>query len=370
MKDFLEIFNQYKWNEVYDLIISKTKSDIEIALAKNQPDLEDFAAMISPAAESYLEDMAEKSMALTQERWGRTISLYAPLYLSNECQNICTYCGFSFDNKIRRKTLSKDEIERECIALKELGFDRILLVTGEAFKTVGMSYFLSILKIIKTHFSSISMEVQPLEEEDYLLLKKNGVHGILVYQETYNKVCYKEHHTKGRKSNFEYRLNTPDRIGKTAMHHIGIGALLGLGDWRADSFFTALHLSYLERKYWQTKYSISFPRLRPYSGGNVQNECISDRQLTQLICAYRIFNQEVELSLSTRESEHFRNNILQLGINSMSAGSKTNPGGYSIEEKSLEQFEIDDNRSPELISNLIVELGMEPVWKDWDKVYS
>lgn len=370
MKSFLEIFREYEYEQVSELIHSRTISHVESALNKVNPGLIDFAALISPSADAYLEEMAMKSRELTIERWGKTMSLYAPLYLSNECQNICTYCGFSLNNKIKRKTLSEHEIELECKTLKKLGFDRILLVTGEAFKTVGMAYFLKSLEIVRSYFSSVSMEVQPLEEDDYRLLKENGVHGILVYQETYCEKSYKAFHPKGRKANYNYRLETPDRIGRAEMHHIGIGALLGLDDWRVDSFYSALHLDYLEKTYWKTKYSISFPRLRPYSGGELANDCITNRQLTQLICAYRIFNNEVELSLSTRESENFRNHVLNLGINSISAGSKTNPGGYSVESESLEQFEIDDNRSPQVIEQLIINSGMEAVWKDWDKAYS
>ena len=266
--------------------------------------------------------------------------------------------------------LNEAELIAECEALKSMGFDRVLLVTGEAFNKVGMPYFLESLEIVKSYFSSISMEVQPLEQDDYRVLKRSGVHGILVYQETYNKESYRTYHTKGRKANFDHRLKTPDRIGSAEIHHIGLGVLLGLDDWRVDSYFTALHLNYLEKTYWKSKYSISFPRLRPYAGGDIKGECITDRQLTQLICAYRIWNQELELSLSTRESENFRNNIIHLGVNSMSAGSKTNPGGYAVEPHSLEQFQIDDNRSPEQISNLIKRSGMEPVWKDWDRSYS
>lgn len=188
----------------------------------------------------------------------------------------------------------------------------------------------------------------------------------MVYQETYHQLDYKKHHPKGKKSNFYYRLDTPDRLGKAGVHKIGLGTLIGLEDWRTDSFFTALHLDYLEKTYWRTKYTISFPRLRPFSGGLEPKVAMSDRELVQLICAYRILNEEVELSISTRETQRFRDNVIKLGITSMSAGSKTNPGGYSVEPQSLEQFEISDERSADEIVAMLQENDYEAVWKDWE----
>lgn len=365
---FKHIFDAHDWDEIKSSIYRKTARDVEAALQKAERNLEDFKALISPAATPYLEEMARLSREATLKRFGNTMQLYAPLYLSNECQNICTYCGFSYDNKLRRKTLNSVEIVKEMDALKKLGFEHVLLVTGEANQTVGMDYFRKALKIVRPHFANVSMEVQPLEGEDYSELSQIGVHAVLVYQETYHKEDYKKHHPKGKKSNFYYRLETPDRLGQAGIHKIGLGALIGLEDWRVDSFFTALHLNYLERTYWKTKYSISFPRLRPFSGGLSPKVEMSDRELVQLICAYRLFDEEVELSLSTRESERFRDNVLRLGITSMSAGSKTNPGGYAVEPQSLEQFEISDERSPAEVAEMIRRQGYEPVWKDWDVV--
>lgn len=261
------------------------------------------------------------------------------------------------------------EIEQECLHIKSLGYDHILLVTGEANHTVHVEYFKKALKVIKEHFSNISLEVQPLDQEDYEELIPFGLHTVLVYQETYHKEDYKKHHKKGKKSNFYYRLDTPDRLGKAGIYKMGLGVLIGLEDWRTDSFFTALHLDYLEKTYWKTKYSLSFPRLRPFSGGLDPKVEMNDKELVQLICAYRLFNEDVELSLSTRETEKFRNNIIKLGITSISAGSKTNPGGYTVEPQSLEQFEISDERSPNEIASVIKAQGYEPVWKDWDRTY-
>lgn len=368
MNSFKNIFDTYNWNEIKSSIYSKTSKDVEHALASEKRTLEDFKALISPAAVPYIEQMAQLSNALTQKRFGKTIQMYAPMYLSNECNNICTYCGFSFDNKIKRKTLTDAEILKEVEVIKASGFNHILLVTGEANQTVHVDYFKKAIELIKSQFANISIEVQPLETVEYKTLHDAGVYSVLVYQETYHQEVYKTYHPKGKKSNFYYRMETPDRIGIAGIHKIGLGILLGLEDWRTDSFFNTLHLDYLQKKYWQTKFSVSFPRMRPAEGIIEPNVIVTDKDLVQLICAYRLFNEDVELSISTRESEKFRNNIIPLGVTSMSAGSKTNPGGYSVEPDSLEQFEISDERSAQEISKLISESGYEPVWKDWDKI--
>ena len=258
------------------------------------------------------------------------------------------------------------EIMQEVAVIKDMGYDHVLLVSGEANQTVHVDYFKKTLDLIRPHFSHISMEVQPLDLEDYEQLTPYGLNTVLVYQETYHEDDYKKHHPKGKKSNFQYRLETPDRLGQAGIHKMGLGVLIGLEDWRTDCFFTALHLNYLEKKYWQSKYSLSFPRLRPFSGGLEPKVEMNDRELVQLICAYRLFNEEVELTISTRESPNFRNNIIKLGITAISAGSKTNPGGYAVEPESLEQFEISDERSPQEIARVIRAQGYEPVWKDWD----
>jgi 2-iminoacetate synthase len=365
---FNSVFDRHRWDLVKESIYGKRPADVERALAKDVRDLEDFKALISPAAAPYLEEMAQISHRLTQKRFGRIMQLYIPLYLSNECQNICTYCGFSFDNKIRRKTLTAAELLREVAVIKDMGYDHVLLVSGEANQTVGVDYFIKALDVIRPHFSHISMEVQPLEQEGYEALTAHGLNTVLVYQETYHRDDYRLHHPKGKKSNFNYRLETPDRLGLAGIHKIGLGVLIGLEDWRTDSWFTALHLQYLEKTYWKTRYSLSFPRLRPFSGGLPPKVEMTDRELIQLICAYRLLDEEVELSLSTRESPAFRDHAVRLGITAMSAGSRTNPGGYIVDPESLEQFEIHDDRSPALIADMIRRQGYEPVWKDWDPV--
>ena len=369
IKSFEKVFSNYKWDSVKESIYSKTAEDVENALNQSKRTLEDFKALISPAAAPYLEQMATLSHQITRKRFGNTIQMYIPMYLSNECQNICTYCGFSMDNKMRRTTLSEQQILDEVAVIKSHGYDHILLVTGEANKKVGVSYFEKVLKLIRPHFSHISIEVQPLDQEDYEKLIPVGLNTVLVYQETYNEEHYKLHHPKGKKSNFKYRMDTPDRLGKAGIYKMGLGVLIGLEDWRTDSFFNALHLDYLEKTYWQTKYSISFPRLRPFTGNLEPKVNMTDRELVQLICAYRIYNEEVELSMSTRESEKFRDNIVKLGITSISAGSKTDPGGYSSDLEALEQFEISDERSSAEIAEMLKAQGYEPVWKDWDRSY-
>ena len=365
---FRPIFDAHRWDEVKTGIYAKTAADVERALAAPKRTLQDFQALVSPAAAPYLERMAHLSRQLTERRFGRTMQLYVPLYLSNECQNICTYCGFSMDNKLRRRTLSQVEILQEAAVLKQWGYEHILLVTGEAQQTVGVDYLEKALHTLRPHFAQLSMEVQPLDQPDYERLMRAGLHTVLVYQETYHQQDYKKHHPKGRKSNFHYRLDTPDRLGRAGIHKMGLGVLIGLEDWRTDSFFTALHLDYLQRTYWQTRYSLSFPRLRPAEGLLQPKVEMTDRELVQLICAYRLLNEEVELSLSTRETATFRNHALRLGITSLSAGSKTNPGGYAVAPESLEQFEISDERSPREIAALLRHQGYEPVWKDWDAV--
>ncbi|MFL0061295.1 2-iminoacetate synthase ThiH [Tenacibaculum maritimum] len=367
MKTFKALFDTYNWNEVLESIYTKKERDVISALSKDRCNIEDFKALISPAGTAFIEQIAQKSHMLTKKRFGNTMQMYAPMYLSNECQNICTYCGFSLTNKIPRRTLTDQEILEEVAFLKKKGYDHILLVTGEADKTVGVTYLKNAITLIKSQFSNITIEVQPLGKEEYELLIENGLYAVLVYQETYHEAAYKKHHPKGRKSNFEYRLATPDRLGKAGIHKIGLGALLGLEDWRGDSFFTALHLKYLQKNYWKTKYAISFPRLRPHSGGIAPKIEMTDTDLVQLICAFRLLDEDVELSMSTRESEVFRNHIIHLGITSISAASKTNPGGYAVAPQSLEQFEISDERSTEDFVSMLKSQGMEVVWKDWEQ---
>ncbi len=368
---FLDTYHRISWAESSAAIDGCRSADVERALScpPGRLGLGDFQALISPAAAPYLEEMAALSHRRTVERFGYTQQMYAPVYLSNVCSNVCTYCGFSATNKIPRKILNESEIEQELAALKNFGMDHVLFVTGEANLRVGVPYLKRAFQIARKRFSSISMEVQPLEQAAYEELMAAGLSAVLVYQETYNRETYAAHHLKGMKRNYEYRLETPDRLGRAGMKKIGLGALYGLDDWRVDSFFVAAHLRYMERVYWKSRYSLSFPRIRPHEGEVEPKSVMSDRDLVQLICAYRLFSPEVELSLSTRESEWFRDHAYRLGITTMSAGSKTNPGGYAVDPQTLEQFEISDERSPEAVAAMLRAGGYDVVWKDWDSTY-
>jgi len=382
MSSFSDIIDKYDWDTITKNILKKTDSDVRNALwaARNRGisgniSLEHFMALVSPAAFPYIDEMVHLSHNLTIKRFGKTVKLFTPMYLSNECQNICNYCGFSINVNIKRKTLNEEEIIKESEIIKKLGYNHVLLVTGESNRRVGIEYLSIVIKKIRPLFSNISLEVQPMEEEDYRTLIGLGVNAVLVYQETYNKRNYNKHHPKGRKSDFIYRLNTHDRLGRSGICKIGLGVLLGLEDWRTDSVFCAAHLKYLEKKYWKSKYSISFPRLRPHRSPDEMNNYIenkfslTDKELVQLICAYRLFNEDVELTLSTRESELFRDHAIYFGITHLSGDSKTNPGGHIYGEDSLEQFEVSDKRLGKKLAKVIAESGYDPVWKDWDKVY-
>ncbi|WCH29558.1 2-iminoacetate synthase ThiH [Aeromonas salmonicida] len=349
-------------------IRAKTTRDVERALANPRRSLQDFMALISPAAEAFLPQMAAEAERLTRQRFGNTVGFYVPLYLSNLCANDCTYCGFSMSNRLKRKTLDAEEIERECLAIKARGFDSVLLVTGEHESKVGMAYFREHLPQIRHHFSALAMEVQPLSQADYAELKTLGLDAVMVYQETYHAPSYARHHLRGNKQDIEWRLATPERLGRAGIDKIGLGALIGLSsDWRADSYFVAEHLSWLERHHWQSRYSLSFPRLRPCTGGLQPEVVMSDRQLVQLICAWRLFSPTLELSLSTRESPAFRNGALRLGITQMSAESRTQPGGYAEGDKEeLEQFAIHDDRSLGEVADAVRQAGLQPVFKDWE----
>ncbi|MFN8283268.1 MAG: 2-iminoacetate synthase ThiH [Chitinophagales bacterium] len=361
----------YYNNESVSARIDVHQSAVEILLLKNETgkfSTDHFKTLISSETTPFLNKLIQQSAKITKERFGSTIQLFAPLYLSNECQNICTYCGFSFTNKIPRKTLNDAEILQEIEVLKLHGFDSVLLVTGEHDKHVGVDYLLHAVQLVKQHFAQVSIEVQPLETEDYIKLKNAGVYSVLVYQETYSKDVYKQTHPKGKKANFDYRIATPDRIGAAEMYKIGLGVLFGLSnDWRTEALQLAIHLDALQKKYWQSKFSISFPRLRPFEGEFEPQAHLSEKELIQLICAFRISFPDVELSLSTRERPEFRDIAVECGITSMSAGSKTEPGGYS-NSNALKQFDIHDERTPEEIASMIKSKNYEVVWKDWDAV--
>ena len=364
---FTERWRELDWDDIRLRINSKTAADVERALSARKITRDDLMALLSPTASHYLEPLAQQAQKLTRQRFGNTVSFYVPLYLSNLCANDCTYCGFSMSNKLKRKTLDQQEIVRECAAIRKLGFEHLLLVTGEHQTKVGMDYFRQHLPAIRRQFSSLQMEVQPLDEHEYAELKTLGLDGVMVYQETYHQAVYAQHHLRGNKQDFFWRLETPDRLGRAGIDKIGLGALIGLSDsWRTDCFMVAEHLLWLQQQYWQSRYSISFPRLRPCTGGVEPASVMTESQLVQVICAFRLLAPDVELSLSTRESPWFRDHMIPLAINNVSAFSKTQPGGYADNHPELEQFAPHDGRTPVEVAEALTRSGLQPVWKDWD----
>jgi len=359
------ITKNLNWEDISKEIYNKTASDVEDALSKNYIDIEDLKALVSPVAEDYLENMAAISQRETQKRFGKTIQFYIPLYLSNECLNHCIYCGFNHNNKIHRTILSDEEIIKEIEIIKSMGFEHILLLTGESPVHAGIDYIEHAIQLVRPYFKQISLEVQPLSQQEYQRLQSSGLYGVYIYQETYNQARYTYYHPAGKKKDYKFRLETPERLGRAGIHKIGLGALLGLEDWRVETVYLASHLRYLEKHYWKSKYSVSFPRIRPHAGEFQPNFDVNDKQFAQMIFALRMFDHDIEMSLTTREDSMFRNNMFSLGITSMSAGSKTEPGGYSQKEE-LEQFAVNDSRSPREILEMITNNGYEVVWKDWD----
>jgi len=368
--NFQQQLDLYPQNEIIQQITTATPQQIDRALQQQRLNIDDFSTLLSPnITDTQLELMAERAHRITRQRFGKTILLYAPLYLSNECFNGCKYCGFNADNKFSRKTLTSEEIEREAKILRSQGFRHMLLLTGEAPKVAGIDYLEGAVKIIKKFCGSVSIEVFPMDTEGYKRMVTAGVDGLTLYQETYDSELYQQLHPYGPKSDYNYRLEAPERAGQAGMRRIGIGSLLGLGNSLSDVFYSGLHALYLARKFWRTQVTLSFPRICPADGGFQPNTIVDDRQLTQFICAMRLLIPDAGLVLSTRENSKLRDNLLPLGITQMSAGSCTAPGGYGEEDKDAEQFSISDNRSPDEVENLLKSRGYEAVWKDWDNAF-
>ena len=367
---FTEELAKYSWEDTTAQIMAKTAADVERVLTKRHPGIDDFMALISPAAAPFLETMARMSRQITQKRFGKVISMYIPMYITNSCTNSCVYCGFNRHNKFPRVILTQEQIADECRAIRELGpFENLLLVTGENPRAAGTGYLEEALRTCRPYFNNLTIEVMPLPADDYERLTHAGLNGVVCFQETYNRAKYRDYHPAGMKSNFEWRLEGYDRMGMAGVHKIGMGVLIGLEDWRTDVTMMARHLLYLRKRYWRTRYSVNFPRMRPAEGHFQPNVIMSDRELAQLTFAFRIFDNDVDISFSTRERPDFRNNILSLGATSMSAGSKTDPGGYRTYPQSLEQFAVSDDRTPAEVAQAIRDRGYEAVWKDWDKIF-
>jgi 2-iminoacetate synthase len=393
---FVAEFNSLPLATLVKQSVATSSTAARETLGKSNLSLADFAALISPAAGEQLEAMGRRAHTMTQQRFGKTIRLFAPLYLSNECVNNCSYCGFSRDNPILRVTLSLDEMQREADELKSQGFRNLLLVAGEHPKFVSNNYMRDCVAKLHAEWPSISLEVGPMETEEYRPIVAAGADGLVVYQETYDRVVYDQMHTAGPKKNFDWRLETPERAYAAGFRRLGLGALYGLADWRFEALSLAAHADYLLRHCWKAQITISLPRLRPCAGEFEPLTHLSDRELAQLICAFRLMFPDVGIVLSTRETPKLRDGLIPLGVTMMSAGARTEPGGYTgagrekihhtergvIKEiaagssewlpqlkrptNATGQFDIGDERTPQEVAALIRKLGYEPVWKDWD----
>jgi 2-iminoacetate synthase len=393
---FVAEFNSLPAQLLVKRSLAANVNSVRACFEKSKFSLNDFANLISPAAGELIETLSVRSQKLTRQRFGKVIRLFAPLYLSNECINNCSYCGFSRDNAILRVTLSIDEVLREARELKQQGFRNILLVAGEHPKFVSNNYLRDCVAALHKEIPSVSLEVGPMETDEYKPIVTAGADGLVVYQETYDRAIYDKMHTAGPKKNFDWRLETPERAYAAGFRRLGIGALFGLADWRYEAICVAAHADFLLRNCWKAQVTISLPRLRPCAGEFQPLTHMTDRELVQLVCAFRLIFPDAGLVLSTREPARLRDGLIPLGITLMSAGSHTEPGGYTgagrekihqtVRGKIVElaagssewattnghatnatgQFEISDDRSPSEVAQLIRKLGYEPVWKDWD----
>jgi len=391
---FVSEFSRLPVGELVERSLGASPAQIRDILRQTKRlSLNEFADLLSPSAGECLETLCARSQQVTRQRFGKVIRLFAPLYLSNECINNCKYCGFSRDNAILRVTLSPEEVRQETRALVEQGFRNILLVAGEHPKFVSNGYLADCVRVVREEAPGVSLEVGPMETEQYLDLVNAGAEGLVVYQETYDRRVYAEVHTAGPKKDFEWRLDTPLRAYAAGFRRLGIGALYGLADWRMEAISVAAHAEYLLRHCWKAQITISLPRLRPCAGDFQPLTHITDREMVQLVCAFRLKFPDIGLVLSTREPAKLRDGLIPLGITLMSAGSHTEPGGYTGagkqnlhhtergkivelgasewadaggELRATKQFSTADDRSPVEVSQLLERLGYEPVWKDWD----
>ena len=355
------------WDLLADRIAARTPDQVLAALDAPRLTPDHLTALLSPAATPRLEEMAVRAHRLTAQRFGRAVTLFAPLYLSNECINRCRYCGFNASNTVPRVTLEPHQAVREARVLHEAGFRHILLVSGEAPHVVTPDYLKEVVRGIGPLFSSIAVEIHPLDRTGYAELAAAGVDGLVVYQETYDPRRYAEVHPAGAKRDFAKRLATPDLGGQAGLRRVGIGALLGLSDdWRVEGYFLGLHAAHLMRAHWRTHVTVSFPRMRPAAGCLPVNRPVDDRALVQLMLALRLFLPDAGMVLSTRERPDLRDRLVPLGVTMISAGSHTEPGGYTGPSAAAAQFEVADDRSPDEVARKLRDLGYDPVWKDWD----
>ncbi|MBE6414021.1 MAG: 2-iminoacetate synthase ThiH [Verrucomicrobiaceae bacterium] len=366
---FLEHLRSHDLHGLAKSLLNATSKDVENILAKGKADnIEEFAVLLSPAATPYLEDMAVLSASITEKYFGKTMRLFAPLYVGNECVNNCVYCGFARRHSIERRTLSLEEVEAEVQAIYDLGFRNILLVAGEHPKLVSSGYIEEAIKIALKKISSVSIEIAPSKEEDYKRYVDCGCEGLTVFQETYDEQVYPILHPSGPKSVYQWRLETPERAARAGMRKIGLGPLLGVNNWYFEVLAVALHAQFLFKNAWRSQISISLPRIRPATSGYVPKpeNIPTDRQLVQITCALRIFLSRLAIVVSTRESRKMRDGMMRIGVTQMSAFSSTQPGGYANRDSSGEQFHIDDGRTPKEFAEALQKMGIEPVWKDFD----
>ncbi len=355
---------------------------------RKSPLMERFAALLEPKSPTQLEAMARESRQITRRSFGRTMRLFAPLYVSNECVNNCKYCGFSRDNPILRVTLTVDQVVKEARHLVAQGFRNILLVAGEHPRFVSEGYLEECIRAIRDFVPTIGIEVGPMETPEYERMVQAGAEGLVVYQESYDRPLYAEMHTAGPKRDFEWRMACPERGYEGGFRRIGIGALFGLSDWRLEALRLAAHLEHLYKHCWKASFTVAFPRLRPAAGGFTPLTDFPDWALVQTLCAFRIIFPEVGVIMSTREPASLRDAMAPLGITTMSAGSHTEPGGYTgagsddlhltvrgrrvdLAEKADDaraegQFGIADQRTPAEVAGMLKSQGLDPVWKDWD----
>jgi 2-iminoacetate synthase len=367
---FADELPRIPFEELAGVARSAGEGEVSRALERDprERDLRDFAALLSPTAGSgsILDRVAAEARTLTLARFGRTMQMYAPLYLSNECLATCTYCGFARELKIARRTLTPVETVAEARHLLREGFRSILLLTGEHERLTGVDFLEQHVRVLAPEVPQISVEVQVWDEAEYRRLAAAGCEGVTIYQETYHPETYAQVHTGGRKRRYRWRLLGPERAARAGMRRIGIGALIGLHpDWRYDAIATAAHARFMMKHHWRSSISVSMPRLRPSESHFDERAHMSDRELVQYTCALRLLMPDVGLTLSTREPAALRDGLFQLGITRVSAGSHTEPGGYEEPSEAGEQFEVSDRRSPTEVAARLRELGYEPVWEDW-----